>query len=262
MVQPKPVVQQNPTWHRAVLLVPDLKSTVIAELDAGNINQIVYSPYGMQSAQYEVLTHIGFNGELREEKLDWYVLGKGYRVYSPWLMRFHIPDSLSPFRAGGLNSYAYCSNEPISSKDPSGHIRVKATPTRSLSPQRPRTPTQPLRTSVIVKNPNYSTPEKTQPIVKNPSKAPIALNPAAEPVATVEPSFTPRITEPMASTNFANLQASEFQGMPNLKTMIDPYYQPLPRGKRTMPTLPISATEPEIKKMSWLSPAVNLVRIS
>jgi RHS repeat-associated protein len=259
MTQPK---KQNPTRQHTVLLATDLKNSVLAEIDAGKTNRVAYTAYGQQSAQHVVITRLGFNGELREEKLDWYVLGNGYRAYNPRLMRFHSPDSLSPFGAGGLNSYAYCSNEPINSKDPSGHIRVKGTPTRSLSPQRPRTPTQPQRPSVIVPNPNYSTPENTPVTIKNSSKTTIALNPVAEPIATVKPSSTPRITEPKPSTSTAHLQASEFQGMPNLTTMIDPYQQPLSRGKRTMPTLPISATEPDIKKMSWLNPAVNLVRIS
>ena len=35
-------------------------------------------------------------------------------------MRFYSPDSLSPFDAGGLNSYAYCSGDPLNYSDPSG----------------------------------------------------------------------------------------------------------------------------------------------
>ncbi|WP_137805980.1 RHS repeat-associated core domain-containing protein [Pseudomonas sp. G(2018)] len=118
MTQPK---KQNPTGQHTVLLAVDFKNSVLAEIDAGRTNRIAYSPYGRQSAQHELITRLGFNGELREEKLDWYVLGNGYRVYNPWLMRFHSPDSLSPFGRGGRNAYIYCGGEPMMNTDPTGH---------------------------------------------------------------------------------------------------------------------------------------------
>lgn len=208
------------------------------------------------------MTRLGFNGELREAKPDWYLLGNGYRAYNPRLMRFHSPDSLSPFGAGGVNSYAYCSNEPINSKDPTGHIRIKGIPTRAASPKKPRIPATPQGSSVSVEKPNYSAPKITQPASKNGSEVPIARNPVAEPIASVEPSLTPSNTTSQPSSNTAHLQASEFQEMPKLKTTIDPYHRPLPRGKRTMPTLPISAIEGEINKVRKLSSVASLVRTS
>ncbi|MEE1921811.1 RHS repeat-associated core domain-containing protein [Pseudomonas sp. 148P] len=63
---------------------------------------------------------LGFNGQLREPPQDWYHLGHGRRVYSPLLMRFHCPDDLSPFGAGGLNAYAYCQGDPLNFTDPTG----------------------------------------------------------------------------------------------------------------------------------------------
>ncbi|WP_160105484.1 RHS repeat-associated core domain-containing protein [Pseudomonas izuensis] len=118
MTQPN---QQNPTRQRTVLLATDLKNSVLAEIDAGNPNRIAYSPYGQQSAQVEVMTWLGFNGELNEVNPEWYLLGNGYRAYNPRLMRFHSPDSFSPFDKGGENAYAYCGGEPVMNSDPSGH---------------------------------------------------------------------------------------------------------------------------------------------
>lgn len=93
MTQAQPINEVNPTWQRTLLLAVDLKNSVLVELDAGNPNRVAYSPYGQQSAELEVKTRLGFNGELRELKPEWYWLGKGYRVYNPQLMRFHSPDS-------------------------------------------------------------------------------------------------------------------------------------------------------------------------
>jgi uncharacterized protein RhaS with RHS repeats len=39
-------------------------------------------------------------------------------------MRFHSPDSLSPFAEGGLNAYAYVGNDPANRIDPSGHFSI------------------------------------------------------------------------------------------------------------------------------------------
>ncbi|NUU34529.1 RHS repeat-associated core domain-containing protein [Pseudomonas sp. C2B4] len=114
--------KQNPTGQHTVLLATDLKKSVHAEIEAGKINRMAYLPYGQQSAQLEVMTRVGFNGELREAGLDWYLLGNGYRAYNPWLMRFHSPDSLSPFGKGGRNTYMYCCGEPVMNSDPSGHV--------------------------------------------------------------------------------------------------------------------------------------------
>lgn len=65
---------------------------------------------------------IGFNGELHESSLGWQILGNGARTYNAVLMRFHGPDDLSPFGAGGLNAYAYAAGDPANHIDPSGHF--------------------------------------------------------------------------------------------------------------------------------------------
>jgi len=109
---------------RTVLLAADNKNSILAEVAGGKPNSIAYSAYGQQSAQQDVATNIGFNGELRETHFGWYLLGNGYRAYNPTLMRFHSPDNWSPFGGGGLNAYMYCLGDPVNSSDPTGHIRV------------------------------------------------------------------------------------------------------------------------------------------
>ncbi|POU04263.1 hypothetical protein C3369_02620 [Escherichia sp. ESNIH1] len=63
----------------------------------------------------------GFNGERPDPFTGVSHLGNGYRAYSPILMRFTCPDNASPFGVGGINSYAYCENDPVNFTDPSGH---------------------------------------------------------------------------------------------------------------------------------------------
>lgn len=123
MSAPNPADQQNPSWQRTVLLASDSSQSVIAEVADGKHMSIAYSAYGEQSAQQEVATQLGFNGQLREARIGWYMLGNGYRTYNPRLMRFHSPDSWSPFGRGGLNLYMYCAGEPVMNSDPTGHIR-------------------------------------------------------------------------------------------------------------------------------------------
>ncbi|WP_256365330.1 RHS repeat-associated core domain-containing protein [Pseudomonas sp. PDM25] len=64
---------------------------------------------------------LGFNGESIDPVMAGYHLGNGYRTYIPSLRRFTSPDGMSPFQAGGINSYGYCEGDPINKIDPSGH---------------------------------------------------------------------------------------------------------------------------------------------
>lgn len=113
-------VQDIAPWQRTVLLASDCKNSVLAETVAGETRHVGYSAYGTQSSRQKLMSHLGFNGELREARMGWYLLGNGYRAYNPGLMRFHSPDAFSPFGEGGLNAYMYCGGEPVMNEDPTG----------------------------------------------------------------------------------------------------------------------------------------------
>jgi RHS repeat-associated protein len=66
----------------------------------------------------------GFNGQRTDPVSGHSHLGNGYRAYTPVLGRFTVPDSWSPFGAGGINPYAYCAGDPVNRADPSGHFSL------------------------------------------------------------------------------------------------------------------------------------------
>lgn len=107
---------------KSLMLACDDKNTVLSEVTQGSANDIVYSAYGHRSAEQPASTQVGYNGELHEAQTGWQLLGKGYRAFNSVLMRFHSPDSWSPYGRGGLNTYTYCVGNPIAYKDPTGHF--------------------------------------------------------------------------------------------------------------------------------------------
>lgn len=111
--------QRRPSASRTHLLGTDLQQSVLNDLHATGLNRNAFTPYGFHSGSAASRSRMGFNGQLREPT-GWYHLGNGHRVYNPVLMRFHSPDPLSPFGAGGINPYAYCSGSPVGRVDPSG----------------------------------------------------------------------------------------------------------------------------------------------
>ena len=108
------------------LLATDQQRTVLSALDATRPHPLAYTPYGHRPPENGLLSLLGFNGQRPDPVTGHYHLGNGYRQFNPVLMRFNSPDSWSPFGEGGLNAYGYCGGEPISKKDPSGHVLVKA----------------------------------------------------------------------------------------------------------------------------------------
>lgn len=102
------------------LLATDNANTVTQRLTNSAGKMFAHTPFGQRSPAAEDETGPGFNGQYLEPS-GAYLLGNGYRAYSPTLRRFNSPDSYSPFGAGGLNSYAYCQGEPVNHRDPSGH---------------------------------------------------------------------------------------------------------------------------------------------
>ncbi|MEN8639025.1 RHS repeat domain-containing protein [Pseudomonas sichuanensis] len=117
-----PLAQQSTTAAgQPLLLHTDTQGSVIAEGESDRQRDAWYASYGSRSSQDVLLSQLGFNGEFIDPATGWYLLGSGYRVYNAELMRFHSPDSLSPFEAGGLTSYGYAQGNPITFRDPTGH---------------------------------------------------------------------------------------------------------------------------------------------
>jgi RHS repeat-associated protein len=87
-----------------------------------------YTPYGVLFSGRA--PSLAYCGQLRDPSTGNYHLGNGHRTFDPRLMRFHSPDRLSPFGAGGLNAYAYCRGDPVNFSDPDG--KMMRQPTQSL----------------------------------------------------------------------------------------------------------------------------------
>ncbi|MGW1412282.1 RHS repeat-associated core domain-containing protein [Streptomyces sp. NPDC002403] len=97
----------------------------VADMSAGQASaalaELTRAYSTVASHEAGLVSLLGFNGERPDPAMGWYLLGNGYRAFNPVLMRFHSPDSSSPFDGGGLNPYAYCLGDPINRVDPTGN---------------------------------------------------------------------------------------------------------------------------------------------
>jgi len=118
----QPLAECRSSGSLVGLLAVDRAGSVIQHMQRSDGENCAYSVYGYASLP---ITHLalGFNGEQLEQSTDRYWLGQGYRKYDSRLMRFLSPDRISPFGAGGLNAYAYCTGDPVNYSDPSGRMR-------------------------------------------------------------------------------------------------------------------------------------------
>ncbi len=112
------------------LLQTDLQYSALAAMFRDGSRFIAYTVYGA-SPVIVAGTLTSFDGIVRDGCLGGYLLGNGYRVYSPMLMRFYSADQVSPFGRGGVNAYAYCQGDPVNYRDDSGRVRK---PARKISP--------------------------------------------------------------------------------------------------------------------------------
>ncbi|HEK1693542.1 TPA: RHS repeat-associated core domain-containing protein [Pseudomonas putida] len=151
------------------LLMTDVQKSLL-QMYIGETQKVyAYTAYGHDPRLQSAATRLGFNGEHREQLIGAYMLGQGYRAYSPILRRFHTPDDLSPFAEGGNNAYTYCLGDPVNFSDPTGHLSVaellavklkpvgQATVAKSVPLRRPSgpVPSAPSKKQVAPK-PDYS----------------------------------------------------------------------------------------------------------
>ncbi|OUM30020.1 hypothetical protein B8W72_18095 [Pseudomonas putida] len=108
------------------LMATEVKGSVLRLVGKYYQQEHVFSAYGHNASKISSNALLGFNAEHFQVEAGIYLLGNGYRAYSPHLRRFISPDSWSPFLAGGLNTYAYVECDPVNFTDPTGHIRLFA----------------------------------------------------------------------------------------------------------------------------------------
>ncbi|MCA6940485.1 RHS repeat-associated core domain-containing protein [Pectobacterium polaris] len=99
----------------------DASGSILSVESTSHHETLTYGPYGENTDLDGSVSTLGYNGERKSNNLAGYHLGNGYRLYHPGLKRFMAPDILSPFGAGGINSYSYCVGDPINHTDPTGH---------------------------------------------------------------------------------------------------------------------------------------------
>ena len=109
--------------YNTQLLKTDASRSIIGYYEDKTNPSCAYTPYGHPLINAENFAALAFNGEYPIPDTGHYLLGNGYRAFNPILMRFNSPDSSSPFSKGGINTYGYCTGNPINFSDSSGHVK-------------------------------------------------------------------------------------------------------------------------------------------
>lgn len=143
------------------LLASDLAGSVLVASQGALRHGFVFSAYGHDLALAVFRTQLGFNGVIRELLTGCYLLGNGHRAFSPTLMRFHSPDGLSPFAAGGINAYGYCEGDPVNHVDPDGRM-MRYSAAKTIKPA-----TVPTAASQRLKHTIENTPADQLSILEN-----------------------------------------------------------------------------------------------
>ena len=121
---PRAEIWDGPGGRKA-LLASDAGGSVLLEAD-NVVQSVSYAAFGERAKRpldSDLAEELAFNGELLDPVSRCYLLGAGHhRPYSTTLGIFLAPDCAAPFRAGGINSLAYCGGDPVNRIDPSGHV--------------------------------------------------------------------------------------------------------------------------------------------
>ncbi|RFQ04854.1 RHS repeat-associated core domain-containing protein [Pseudomonas putida] len=112
-------VQRSDAPTDPLLLLTDNAGSIVTEVDAEGTRPASYTAYGERQDDNGMHCLLAFNGELREEATGCYLLGSGYRAYTPE-HGFNSPDSMPPEEVG-INPYLYALGNPIKWGDPTGH---------------------------------------------------------------------------------------------------------------------------------------------
>nr|WP_314478108.1 RHS repeat-associated core domain-containing protein [uncultured Pseudomonas sp.] len=104
-----------------LLATDEMDSVLIASTPDGKQSNHNYTAFGYNDELPSGSAAMGFNGECILENMHLYLLGQGHRGFSTETGRFIAPDNAeSPFGRGGVNSFAYCLNDPLNRKDETG----------------------------------------------------------------------------------------------------------------------------------------------
>jgi len=151
------------------LLALDLQSSILNSLHRDSLHTIAYNAYGHSKNAHSTASLLGFTGQRYDDLTHCYLLGNGYRAYSPTLARFLSADSLSPFTTHTHNAYAYCLGDPVNRYDPSGHILKYVQQGWSYLKStvvKPRSHYAEKARKAIIENPNY---EKYSLLIDDPN---------------------------------------------------------------------------------------------